>query len=314
MLGNSSLRQAGFFIRRHRGDELGVEDFQLPPAKHRQRAVAGHAANGLVVVVVVAKLGHLGVLLVLAGSQLALQQALLPQPFAQGLHQRRVFGPALAEDVAHAVQHGGHGGEVFAALAFFGLHKRLGRLLRVERGVGKQLVGQRLDAEFARNLALGAALGLVGQVQVFQLLLGGRGLDGGAQLGRELALFFNAFEDGGAALVQLAQIAQARFQLAQLGIVQAVGGLFAVTGDERHGGAAVQQVDGRLHLTGLHANFTGNLFNNGKSHKLLYPVTHTVVVQIWKKTRSVPQAAARYSLHPVARCEIVWQPYAIQKS
>ena len=34
-----------------------------------------------------------------------------------------VFGPALGQDVAHAVEHGRHGGEVLAALAFFGLTK-----------------------------------------------------------------------------------------------------------------------------------------------------------------------------------------------
>jgi hypothetical protein len=67
---------------------------------------------------------------------------------------------------------------------------RLGR--RVQRGVGKQLVGQRLDAKLARNLALGAALLLEGQVQVFQLLLGGRGGNGGAQRVGELALLVNA--------------------------------------------------------------------------------------------------------------------------
>ena len=52
----------------------------------------------------------------------------------------------------------------------------------IERRVGEQPVGQRLDAGFARDLALGAALGLVRQVQVLQFLLGGRGLDRRAQL------------------------------------------------------------------------------------------------------------------------------------
>jgi hypothetical protein len=63
--------------------------------------------------------------------------------------------------------------------------------------------------------------GLVGQVQVFQLLLGGRGLDGGAQLGRELALFLDALEHRRAAVFQLAQVAQTGLQLAQLDVVQA---------------------------------------------------------------------------------------------
>jgi hypothetical protein len=103
------------------------------------------------------------------------------------LHQRGVFGPALRQDVAHAVEHRGHGGEVFAALAFFGDEGR--PRWRVQRGIGEEQVRQRLDARLAGDLALGAALGLVRQVQVFQLLLGRRGLDGGPQLRRELALF-----------------------------------------------------------------------------------------------------------------------------
>ena len=181
--------------------QFGIQNLQLPPTEHGQRAVAGDAADGFVVVVVVAEFGDFGVVLVLAGGQLALQQPFGPQPFAQGLHQRGVFSPALGEDVAHAIEHGGHRGEVFAALAFFGFHEELGGFLWVKRGIAPQLIGQRLDAEFARDHALGAALGLVGQVQVFQLLLGRRGLDRDAQLGRQLALLLDAFQDGGAALV-----------------------------------------------------------------------------------------------------------------
>jgi hypothetical protein len=71
-----------------------------------------------------------------------------------------------------------------------------------------QLVGQRLDAGFAGDLALGAALLLERQVQVFQLLLGRREFDGGAQLGRELALLVDALEHGFAAVFELAQVAR----------------------------------------------------------------------------------------------------------
>jgi hypothetical protein len=47
-------------------------------------------------------------------------------------------------------------------------------------------------------MALGAAFELVGQVQVFEFLLGGRGLDRGTQLGRQLALLLDALEHRGA--------------------------------------------------------------------------------------------------------------------
>ena len=56
-----------------------------------------------------------------------------------------------------------------------GIGLRLG--VRVERRIGKQLVGQGLQAGFAGNHAFGAALGLEGQIQVFQFLFGGCGVD-----------------------------------------------------------------------------------------------------------------------------------------
>ena len=272
--GDAAFGQARFAVFGQRGDEAGLQHFKLPPAKDGQRAVAGHAAHGFGVVEIVAELGHFGVGLVLASGQLALQLAFLPEPFAQALHEGGVFGPALGQDVAHAIEHGGNGGEVFAAFAFFSLHKRLGGLRGVQRGVGPKLVGQRLHAEFTRNLRLGAPFGLVGQIQIFQLLLGGRGFDGGAQIGRELALLLNAFEDGGAALVQLAQIAQAHLQLAQLGIVQPARGFLAVAGDEGHGGAAIQQVNGGLHLRRAYAEFGGNLKGNGHGSRGRKSVWH----------------------------------------
>ena len=234
--------------------------------EHRQRPVAGYARNRFVVVEIVTELGYFGVVLVLPGHQLALQQAFGPQPFAQVLHQGGIFSPALAQNVAHAIEYGRHGGEIFAAFAFFGLNKGLRLGLRVKRRVGKQLVGQRLDAAFACNLPLGAALGLVGQVEVFEFLLGGGGFNGCLQLRRELALFFNAFEYRIAPFCQIAQIGQPRFQRAQLDVVQAASSLLAVAGNERNAGAAVQKIDCGLHLTRLNGNITGNLFNDEEGH------------------------------------------------
>ena len=129
----------------------------------------------------------------------------------------------------------------------------------MQRRVGEQPVGQRLDAGLARDQPFAAALGLVGQVQVLQHLLGGGGVDGRAQLGRELALLLDALTHRGTAFVQLAQVAQAHFELAQLVVVQAVGGLLAVARDEGHAGPAVEQFDGALHLGRARAQFGGNL-------------------------------------------------------
>jgi hypothetical protein len=119
-LGDAGLARVGLGrgIRlRLRQHQLGFQNLQTSAPEHRQRAVRGHAADGLVVFKVVAKLGDLGVVLVLAVHLLAAQQALGPQPLAQGLHQHRVLGPALGEDVAHAIEHRGHGRKIGACLA-----------------------------------------------------------------------------------------------------------------------------------------------------------------------------------------------------
>jgi hypothetical protein len=100
---------------------------------------------------------------------------------------------------------------------------------------------------------------LKGRYKVFQVLLGGGKFNRRAQLGRELALLFNAFEHGFAALFELAQVTQPVFEFAQLDVVQPAGGLLAVARDKGHGGAAVEQLHGRLDLVFLDFDFCRDL-------------------------------------------------------
>ena len=243
--------------------QLRVQDLQRPTAEHRERAVRGHGAERLVVVEVVAELRDLRVLLVLAVHQLGAQQALVPQPAPQRLHQCRVLGPAFGQQVAHAVEHrvgiGEAGGRQRLGAARIAGHEGGGLDQRVERGVGEQAVGQRLDAGLAGDHALGAAPRLEGQVEVFQLLLGRRRLDRRPQIGRELALLVDALQHGGAALLELAQVTQPRFQIAQLGVIEVVGRLLAVARDEGHRGPAVEQFDGSVDLGRPNLQLGGDL-------------------------------------------------------
>ena len=193
-----------------------------------------------------------------------LQQAFLPGPGAQLLHQRRVFGPALREQVAHPVEHGLHGGKI--GLFVLPRLRRalrddvgLRRLGRLQGGIGQQGVGQRLQSGLARQLALGAALELVGQVQVFQLLFCGTGRNGPQQRWRQLALFLDGLAHDGAACVEFAQVAQTQFQFTQLHVVQPRRGLLAVAGDKGHGGATVEQGDSSLYLLRAHTDFLRDL-------------------------------------------------------
>ena len=90
-------------------------------------------------------------------------------------------------------------------------------------------------------------------------MLGGGCVNGGTQLGRELALLFNAFEHGVAALFELAQVAQSVFKFAQLNVVQPAGDFFAVAGDKRNGGTTIQQLHCRAHLLLVDFDFCGDL-------------------------------------------------------
>ena len=134
--------------------------------------------------------------------------------------------------------------------------------MRVKAGVGKQHVGQWLQAGLAGDQALGAPLLFKGQVKVFQLLLGGCRINGRTQRGRELALLIDGRQHGRTAVFQFAQVAQPGLQRTQRDVVQALGGLFAVTGNEGHGGATVQQLHRCLHLARRDVQLGRNLQKN----------------------------------------------------
>ena len=88
----------------------------------------------------------------------------------------------------------------------------------------------------------------------------------GAQLGAELALFVDRGDHGGAAVFELAQVAQAFFQRAQMSVVQAAGHFLAVAGDEGHGGAVVEELDGGDDLARRDAEFIGDAVFDRREH------------------------------------------------
>ena len=71
---------------------------------------------------------------------------------------------------------------------------------------------------------------------------------------------------------QLAQVAQALFQHAQLRIVQAAGGFLAVARDERHGRALVEQGNGSGDLGGFGRDFGGDTLFDGRQHGSVFCV------------------------------------------
>ena len=227
---------------------------QCAAPKQRQRAVRRYGAKGFGVGIVIAEFFFFGHFFArdYGGCQKTLllhARAQLGQQFC-GL--RKTFG----QNVARAFKCGFGVGDIdrfdIASSRFY-VQVFGGFDLRVERGVGKQCIGQRLQPGFARDLCFGAALGLIRQIQVFQHLLGGGGLHREFQRVGELALFGNRREYRGATVFQLTQIAEPLFQITQMRVVEIAGDLFAITRDKRHGCAFVEQCNGGGHLIGTNA-------------------------------------------------------------
>ncbi len=149
---------------------------------------------------------------------------------------------------------------------------------RIQARIGQQRVGQGLQTGFQRDLGLGAAFQLVRQIQIFEPgLVFGMG-DRVQQHRRHLVLFLDRGDDRRPPRFQFAQVAQAFFQQAQLDVVQAAGGFLAVTGDERHGRAFVQQRDGGCDLYRFGSEFKGEALFDGWQHGQLVGVGNQAVM------------------------------------
>ena len=165
--------------------------------------------------------------------------------------QLGVLGELLHENLTGAFErrlHIRHAGVV----ALLGFEGRLQVFccfhLRRQRMVGQQRRSQHIEARLTGNLRLGAALHFVGQIQIFETLLGLRRFDRGAQRRGHLSLLFDTREDGRATLFHFTQINQTLLQITQLRVIESARRFFAVPRDERHRRAFVQQGDRRDHL------------------------------------------------------------------
>ena len=185
-------------------------------------------------------------------ASLTQHQALFLGGAAGDLADDGVLADLLGDDVARA-------GQRLLDRRHLGVEEALGQLFqRHAHLLRRHQLSQRLQPTLAGHRGAGAALGPVGQVEVLDLLQGGRALDAGPQLRCQLALLVDGGQHGLLALVQVAQVAQPRLHQAQLHLVQPAGGLLAVAGDEGNGVAGVQQLDRAGHLVRLQAQFLGD--------------------------------------------------------
>ena len=162
-------------------------------------------AYGLGIGVVVAEFFFLGRLL--AFHHRGRNDALLPHARTQFGEEIGGFGKTLAKNLARAIERGFGIGNVYGVAAFGSrchvyVLRRL--LLRIERRIGEERIGQRLQPGLARNLRARAALGLVGQINIFQRLLGGGCLDVPAQFIGEFPLLLDRGQDHRAPFFQFA--------------------------------------------------------------------------------------------------------------
>ena len=226
-----------------------VENLLALAAHDRENAVRGQFGQRLGKIEIIGKF-RAG--LFLAFAYFRGENPALPEILAQPADQFGVFGETLDQNGARAFQ------RCLRRLDGFRLQIRGTLFLRLAFGMGEQRFGQRLQPVLARDLRLGAALGLVWQIDVFQSRFRVGGVDLPLQRGVEFALGLHTLEDRRAPLFQLAQVTQPLFQRAQLRVVERASRLLAVARDEGNGRAAVQQVDGGPDLGDGDVQFFGD--------------------------------------------------------
>ena len=142
--------------------------------------------------------------------------------------------------------------------ALLRVDKLLGQLFQIAGVLFLQLVGEGFQPTFDGHGGAGAAFGLIGEVQVFQLRHSGSCLNLLLQLGRQLALLLNGGQDGLAAFVNLFQLQKQVADGGNLYFVKAPRHLFAVAGYKGYCGTLFQQLDGLLHLTWTQVQLFGD--------------------------------------------------------
>jgi len=206
--------------------------------------VGGDAFQRFLVVVVHLELGDR---ILLLGCHAGGEDPLLGGEPADEGAGRSILGQPLGKDVAGPVE-----GRMGVRHPLFrvdegegGLFRRAGLQL-----LQKDQLGQRFQSPLPGNGRLGAALRLVGEVEVLQHGLLPAGLDFRGQLRGQLPLLGDGGKHGLLAAGKLGVVFEQVGQIADLHFVQLAGLLLAVTGDEGDGCPLLEELDGAPHLAG----------------------------------------------------------------
>ena len=119
-------------------------------------------------------------------------------------------------------------------------------------------IGKRLKSGLASNLGPRPAFLLVGEIDVFQSGCIPTLLDSGSQFRSEFSLSLYSGENELLAVLQLVDIVEFCSHLSDLDIRHSTSRFLAITADEGHCGAFLQQVDNLSHIFFLEASSFGN--------------------------------------------------------
>ena len=163
--------------------------------------------------------------------------------------------------------HGVHG-----VHAFFRVKEIPGGILRPRAipRLGKEQGRQGLQSLFPGHGGPGAALLLIGAVEILHLRQGLGTVDGGRQFLRQLALVGDGLLHRRAALLQAAQVLQPILQGAQGGVIHGAVELLAVAGNEGNGIPLIQKLHHVFHMLYIRIQFLRKGINN--IHYCLFPL------------------------------------------
>ena len=212
--------------------------------------------------------------------------------FHQQLPELSPEGGIIADGLRHNVAGPGQG--ILCRLhALFRIHILGGLRYRVRSAGGHQCLRQRGKAFFPGNGGPGAALLLVGPVEILHLRQRGGSVDGGGELRRQLALFFNGGLHRLLALGKAPQVPEPLFQSAQGRIVHGAVEFLTVAGDEGNCVSLVQKPDHVFHVVRLLVQFCGDLLNDGV-HGTSFPEYQCDSAGIRCGNRGIPRCLLTY--------------------
>ena len=173
-----------------------------------------------------------------------------------------VFVNRFGNDVPCAGQ-----GRFNGVYGFFRVHVAVGQRDRVRTRLGENGQGQRFQPPFAGNGGLGSSLGPVGQVDVLQTGHRFSGLHLGFEILCQMAVLLQGIQNGFPPAVQLLQLGQPVPDGGHRHFVQTAGGLFAVAGNEGHGGSVFEQLGNGFDLCLIQAHFCADRVDMERVHR-----------------------------------------------